>query len=55
MYQNGFQAIAGVSVGVKEGEVLGLLGPNGAGKSTSFNLLTGALGTSSGMVTLQNN
>ena len=33
-------AVADVSLHIREGEVYGLLGPNGAGKTTVFNLLT---------------
>jgi ABC-2 type transport system ATP-binding protein len=33
------QALDGVSVAVREGEVFGLLGPNGAGKSTTVRVL----------------
>jgi ABC-2 type transport system ATP-binding protein len=36
-------AVAGISLAVKQGEVLGFLGPNGAGKSTTMKMLTGFL------------
>lgn len=35
--------IAGITVGVRQGEVVGLLGPNGGGKSTLLRLLATAL------------
>ena len=35
------QAVAGVSVTVAPGEIVGVLGPNGAGKSSLFRLLAG--------------
>lgn len=34
------EALTGVSLAMKEGEVLGLLGPNGAGKTTLISILT---------------
>jgi ABC-2 type transport system ATP-binding protein len=37
------QAVDGISLSVKPGEVLGFLGPNGAGKSTTMKMLTGFL------------
>ncbi|HEY1274880.1 MAG TPA: ATP-binding cassette domain-containing protein, partial [Thermoleophilaceae bacterium] len=46
----GVQALAGVSVAVEEGTVLGVIGPNGAGKSTLVNLITGHLKPSGGRV-----
>ncbi|MCK4867411.1 MAG: ATP-binding cassette domain-containing protein, partial [Alphaproteobacteria bacterium] len=48
----GVQAVAGVSFGVAEGELLALIGPNGAGKSTCFNMLNGQLKPDSGSVLL---
>lgn len=35
------KAVAGLSLGVADGEIFGLLGPNGAGKTTTMKLLTG--------------
>jgi branched-chain amino acid transport system ATP-binding protein len=37
----GVQALAGVSLSVRPGEVFGLIGPNGAGKSTLVNIISG--------------
>ncbi|MCS7235377.1 MAG: branched-chain amino acid ABC transporter ATP-binding protein/permease [Armatimonadota bacterium] len=39
----GVQAVRGVDLEVRRGEILGLVGPNGAGKSTLFDCLTGFL------------
>ena len=33
--------VKGVSVEVKQGEIVGLLGPNGAGKTTTFYMIVG--------------
>merc|ERR1712000_457352 len=51
-YDNKFTALNNITVGVKEGEIMGLLGPNGAGKSTLFNIMSLNLRRSRGDVTL---
>jgi len=43
-------ALKGVSLKVREGEILGLIGPNGAGKSTLIKILCGVLVPDSGKV-----
>jgi branched-chain amino acid transport system ATP-binding protein len=37
----GLVALKGVSLEMKQGEIVGLIGPNGAGKSTLFDIITG--------------
>lgn len=49
-----FQALKGVNLTVKEGEVHGFIGPNGAGKSTTIRILLGLLRKSSGTVCVMN-
>ena len=49
----GVQALRGVTLDVKRGEIVGVLGPNGAGKSTLFDCVTGFVTPSGGRVTLR--
>tara|TARA_B110000240_G_scaffold189753_1_gene230118 strand:- start:212 stop:937 length:726 start_codon:yes stop_codon:yes gene_type:complete len=44
--------VKGVSVEVKQGEIVGLLGPNGAGKTTSFYMMVGLIKPNEGAVYL---
>ena len=44
--------VKGVSVEVKQGEIVGLLGPNGAGKTTSFYMIVGLIKPNGGKVFL---
>lgn len=46
------QALGGLHVTIKKGEIVGLLGLNGAGKSTTMNLITGCLAATKGTVRL---
>ena len=44
------EVVRGVSVEVKQGEIVGLLGPNGAGKTTTFYMVVGFIKPYSGKV-----
>ena len=48
----GVQALAGVSLTVEQGEIVGLVGPNGSGKSTLIAILAGVQAPSAGEVRL---
>ncbi|HET6916057.1 MAG TPA: branched-chain amino acid ABC transporter permease/ATP-binding protein [Acidimicrobiales bacterium] len=48
----GIQALAGASIEVGPGEIVGLIGPNGAGKTTLLNVISGTLRADSGQVWL---
>jgi branched-chain amino acid transport system ATP-binding protein len=48
----GVCAVNNINLTIGEGEIVGLIGPNGAGKTTVFNLITGFIRPSSGLVML---
>ncbi len=47
-YENGFQALAGIDLEIKRGEIFALLGPNGAGKTTLISAICGIVQPSAG-------
>jgi len=49
-YASGFQALTGVNLDVKAGEIFALLGPNGAGKTTLISVICGLVNPTSGTV-----
>lgn len=51
-YASGFQALKGVDLTIRKGEIFALLGPNGAGKTTLIGIVCGLIKSSSGTVTV---
>ena len=49
-YKNGFEALKGISLEVKQGDFFALLGPNGAGKSTTIGIISTLINKSGGTV-----
>lgn len=49
-YNDGFEALKGISLSIKSGEFFGLLGPNGAGKSTTIGIISSLINKTSGSV-----
>lgn len=49
-YASGFQALKGVNLEIRRGEIFALLGPNGAGKTTLISIICGIVNPSTGSV-----
>ncbi|MBX3508573.1 MAG: ABC transporter ATP-binding protein [Parvibaculum sp.] len=49
-YPDGFQALKGVDLDIRSGEIFALLGPNGAGKTTLISIICGIVNPSAGTV-----
>ena len=49
-YDNGFEALKGISLEVEQGDFFALLGPNGAGKSTTIGVISTLVARSAGEV-----
>ncbi|HEY5802413.1 MAG TPA: ABC transporter ATP-binding protein [Lysobacter sp.] len=49
-YATGFQALKGIDLQIRRGEIFALLGPNGAGKTTLISIICGIVNASSGTV-----
>jgi len=49
----GIQALNGVDLHLREGELVGLIGPNGSGKTTAFNVITGIYRPDRGSVAVE--
>ena len=49
-YAGGVEALKGVDLDIRQGEILALLGPNGAGKTTLINIVCGIVTATGGQV-----
>ncbi len=49
-YASGYQALRGINLDIRPGEIFALLGPNGAGKTTLINIICGIVTASQGAV-----
>lgn len=55
VYYGAIHAIKGISLEVKQGEIVTLIGANGAGKSTILRTISGLLKPKTGVITFQGN
>lgn len=51
-YATGFQALKGIDLTIRKGEIFALLGPNGAGKTTLISIVCGIVNASAGQVSV---
>ncbi len=51
-YASGFQALKGIDLEIRRGEIFGLLGPNGAGKTTLIGIICGIVNPGPGTITV---
>ena len=51
-YPDGFQALKGVDLSIRSGEIFALLGPSGAGKTTLISVICGIVNPSAGTVSV---
>src|SRR5450432_2213300 len=49
-YASGLQALKGINLEIKKGEIFALLGPNGAGKTTLINVVCGIVTPTTGVI-----
>lgn len=52
VYDNGFEALKGISLKVAQGDFFALLGPNGAGKSTTIGIICSLVSKSGGRISV---
>jgi len=52
VYGDGFEALKGISLQVKQGDFFALLGPNGAGKSTTIGIICSLVAKTTGKVSV---
>jgi hypothetical protein len=51
-FATGFQALKGIDLDIRRGEIFALLGPNGAGKTTLISIICGIVNPTEGRVTV---
>ena len=52
IYDNGLEALKGITLSIPQGSFYGLLGPNGAGKTTTIGIITGLVHLTDGTATV---